>query len=161
DGYWNRRVIVLDAETGAFKRMWGAYGEPVENTKAGYSVPYDPAAPLSRSFGSSVHCIEVSRDGLVYVCDRQNNRIQVFKRDGTFVKEVVVAKNTRANGAAFDIAFSPDPKQRFLYLGDGRNHKVHILRRDDLTVVGSFGHGGRAGGEFGVVHVLASDSKGN
>lgn len=161
DGYWNRRVIVLDARTGDFKRMWGAYGEPVEKTKAGYSVPYDPAAPLSRSFGSSVHCIEGSRDGLLYVCDRQNNRIQVFKRDGTFVNEVVVAKNTRANGAAFDIALSPDPKQRFLFMGDGRNHKVHILKRDTLEVVGSFGHGGRAGGEFGVVHVLASDSKGN
>ncbi len=161
DGYWNRRVIVIDATTGAFKRMWGAYGEPVENTKAGYSVPYDPAAPLQRSFGSSVHCIEGSRDGLLYVCDRQNNRIQVFTRDGTFVNEVVVARETRANGAAFDIALSPDPQQRFLYLGDGRNHKVHILRRDTLEVVGSFGHGGRAGGEFGVVHVLASDSQGN
>ena len=161
DGYWNRRVIVIDAKTGAYKRMWGAYGSPVENTKAGYSVPYDPKAPLSKSFGSAVHCIEGSRDGLLYVCDRQNNRIQVFKRDGTFVNEVVVAKNTLANGAAFDIALSPDPKQRFLYLGDGRNHKVHILRRDTLEVVGSFGHGGRYGGEFGVVHVLASDSKGN
>ena len=161
DGYWNRRVIVLDAETGAYKRMWGAYGEPVENTESGYSVPYDPDAPLSKSFGSSVHCLEVSRDGLVYVCDRQNNRIQVFQRDGTFVDEVVVAPRTQANGAAFDIAFSPDPDQRFLYLGDGRNHKVHILRRDDLEVVGSFGHGGRASGEFGVVHVLDSDSQGN
>ena len=161
DGYWNRRVIVLDAETGVYKRIWGAYGEPAEKTSSGSSVPYDRAAPPSKSFGSSVHCVEVSRDGLVYVCDRQNDRIQVFQKDGTFVKEGFVMPQTRANGAVFDIAFSPDPEQRFMYVGDGRNHKVHILRRDDLTVVGSFGHGGRAGGEFGVVHVLDSDSHGN
>src|SRR5262249_4583735 len=91
----NRRIIVFDAMTGAYKRKWGGYGaEPV----AGRGTPYNPQAPLSREFGSGVHCVRISRDGLVYVCDRSNNRIQVFKKDGTFVEEIQIAKETAQVG---------------------------------------------------------------
>ena len=160
DGYWNRRVIVIDAKTGVYKRMWGAYGEPVEKTKAGYSVPYDPAAPLQRSFGSAVHCIEGSRDGLLYVCDRQNNRIQVFKKDGTFIKEASVAPQTM-RGSVLDIAFSKDKDQTWMFVADGRNEKVWILRKSDMKVVGSFGSAGHFGGQFTIAHNIAIDSKNN
>ena len=95
DGYGNKRVVVIDADTGKFKRYWGAYGNKPDDTNLG---PYDPDAPPARQFRSPVHCADVSNDGLVYVCDRANNRIQVFQRDGTFVKEVVIAKSTRGDG---------------------------------------------------------------
>lgn len=160
DGYRNRRVIVLDAETGAYKRHWGAYGKrPPDGPQGGNPIEgkYDPNV-RSQQF-ATVHCIAMSSDGLLYVCDRVNNRIQVFRFDGTFVKEALVAPNTRGFGAVHAIAFSPD--QRFLYVGDGANKKVWILRRDDLRIVGSIGSGGRAGGQFLIVHALAVDSKGN
>lgn len=157
DGYLNHRVIVIDADTGAFKRMWGAYGNEPEDAP----VQYDPNGPPNEQFGNPVHCVHLSHDGLVYVCDRVNDRIQVFQKDGTFVKEGKVAPWTRGFGAVHDIAFSADLEQRFLYVADGANRKVWILRRDDLKVLGSFGHGGRGAGEFGVVHTLATDSKGN
>jgi DNA-binding beta-propeller fold protein YncE len=167
DGYRNKRIAVIDADTGEFKRIWGPYGIPNPPDIPRDKLPgvnkkiYDPEAPPSKLFGDSVHCIELSRDGLVYVCDRANNRVQIFKKDGTFVNEVFVAKKTRQMGAVFDVAFSPDPDQTFMYVADGANHKVHILRRKELVEVGAFGHGGRAGGEFGMAHVMATDSKGN
>src|SRR5262249_28727141 len=156
-----------DADTGALKRVWGPYGVPIppEITRDQVSGPgkdiYDPDAPLSKVWGDTLHCVEISRDGFVYVCDRSNNRIQVFKRDGTFVKEVVVKKRTKSLGSTFDIAFSPDKAQTFMYVADGSNHEVHILIRDTLEHVGSFSHGGRLAGELGLAHVIASDSKGN
>ena len=157
DGYENNRVIVLDADTGTFKRMWGAYGnEPLDG-----DAEYDPDAPPTQQFLLPVHCVELSRDGLVYVCDRAGNRIQVFRKDGTFVQEGIVAPRTLGFGAAFDIAFSADPDQRFLYLGDGANKKVWILRRDTLEILGSFGTGGQYAGEFAIVHALETDSQGN
>jgi len=157
DGYHNNRVMVIDADTGAFKRMWGAYGnKPVDGDS-----PYDPKAAPTQQFRLPVHCIEISRDDLVYVCDRRSNRVQVFQKDGTFVKEGFVAPWTLGFGAVHDIAFSPDSQQRFMYVGDGANKKVWILRRDNLEVLGSFGNGGKYGGDFGVVHTLVSDSKGN
>ena len=167
DGYRNKRIAVIDATTGEFKRLWGPYGIPNPPDIPRDGLPgvgkslYDPDAPPSILFGDSIHCIELSRDGLVYVCDRGNDRIQVFRRDGTFVKEGFVKRLTRGMGSVFDIAFSPDPEQEFLYVADGANHQVHILRRDDLEVLGSFGHGGRAPGEFGMTHVLDTDSEGN
>ena len=91
DGYGNRRVIVFDATTGAYKRHWGAYGKPPNDDK---QPPYDPKAPVAQQFGNPVHCVKIANDGLVYVCDRTNNRIQVFKKDGTFVKEWFYEKNT-------------------------------------------------------------------
>jgi DNA-binding beta-propeller fold protein YncE len=108
-----------------------------------------------------VHCSEISVDGLVYVCDRQGDRIQVFRKDGTFVKEGFIAKNTLGSGSAWDLSFSKDAKQQFIYLADGSNHKVHILLRDTLDVLTSFGTGGRYPGQFYGVHSIATDSKGN
>ncbi len=164
DGYGNKRVAVLDADTGEMKRIWGPYGvkEPPNVGRASLRGKYKPDGPPSKLFSDTLHCIEVSRDGLVYVCDRANDRIQVFQRDGTYVTEVFVAKQTTTNlGTTFDVAFSPDPEQKFMYVADGSNHHVHVLVRKTLEVVGAFSHGGRGPGELGVAHVIASDSKGN
>jgi len=158
DGYGNRRVVVMDADTGVFKRYWGAYGNKPDDTDLG---PYKPDAPPAQQFRTPVHCAELTNDGLVYVCDRHNDRIQVFKKDGTFVKETFIEKNTLGDGAVWDIAFSKDPKQTYLYLTDGANEKVHILLRDSLQELTSFGAGGRQPGEFYAVHSIATDSKGN
>ena len=158
DGYGNRRVVVMDADTGVFKRYWGAYGHKPDDTDLG---PYKPDAPPAQQFRTPVHCAELTNDGLVYVCDRHNDRIQVFKKDGTFVKETFIEKNTLGDGAVWDIAFSKDPQQTYLYLTDGANEKVHILLRDSLQELTSFGDGGRQPGEFYAVHSIATDSKGN
>jgi len=158
DGYGNRRVIVFDATTGAYKRHWGAYGKPPNDDK---QPPYDPKAPVSQQFGNPVHCVKVASDGLVYVCDRTNNRIQVFKKDGTFVNEWFYEKNTLANGAVWDVVIWPDPKQTWLLSADGANNEIRVLKRDDGTVVGSFGRNGRNAGEFHWIHAMAMDSKGN
>ena len=139
DGYGNRRVIVFDADTGAYKRHWGAYGKKPDDTDPG---PYDPAAPIPQVF-RTVHCAQIANDGLVYVCDRANDRIQVFRKDGTFVKETQIAKNTLGDGVIFDIAFSNDKPQRHLFIADGANHRVWTLLRDPLQVVSHFGSGGR------------------
>lgn len=157
DGYHNHRVIVFDADTGAFKRMWGAYGKPPTDAK----ITYNPAAPPPQQFGNPVHCVKLARDGLVYVCDRQNDRIQVFRKDGTYVKEFIVAKETLANGSVWDLALSIDAPQHFLFNADGANNEVRTLVRDTGEIVGAFGRNGRQAGEFHWVHNLAVDSKGN
>jgi DNA-binding beta-propeller fold protein YncE len=158
DGYGNRRVVVIDADTGKFKRYWGAYGHTPDDTDLG---KYDPEAPPAPQFRTPVHCAELAHDGLVYVCDRPNDRIQVFQKDGTFVKEAFIAKKTLGDGSVWDIAFSKDPQQRYLYLADGKNEKVYILDRDTLKILTSFGDGGRQPGQFFGVHSIATDSKGN
>src|ERR1700680_3417492 len=158
DGYGNRRVIVFDAETGKYKRHWGAYGHKPDDTDLG---PYNPDAPLAQQFRNPVHCAELSDDGLLYTCDRVNDRIQVFKPDGTFVKEMIIAKRTLGDGSVWDIAFSKDPQQKYIYVADGSNEKVYILLRDTLEILTSFGDGGRQPGEFYAVHSIATDSKGN
>lgn len=158
DGYRNKRVAVIDAETGAFKRYWGAYGNPPDDADLG---PYDPDAPRAQQFRNPVHCAEPSVDGLVYVCDRANNRIQVFRADGGFVTETVIAPLTRGDGSTWDIAFSRDPAQRWLYVADGKNMKVYVLERRSLEILTSFGDGGRQPGLFFAVHSIATDSRGN
>ena len=158
DGYGNHRVIVFDAETGKYKRHWGAYGHKPDDVSLGR---YDPAEPPAQQFRNPVHCAELSHDGLLYVCDRPNDRIQVFKPDGTFVKEVFVAKNTLGDGSVWDIAFSKDPQQKYIYLADGANEKVYIIARDTMEILTSFGDGGRQPGQFYAVHSIATDSKGN
>jgi DNA-binding beta-propeller fold protein YncE len=158
DGYGNHRVIVFDADTGKYKRHWGAYGNKPEDTNLG---PYNPDAPPAQQFRNPVHCAELANDGLLYVCDRVNDRIQVFKKDGTFVKEVFVAKRTLGDGAVWDIAFSKDPQQKYIYLVDGANEKVYVMLRDSLEILTSFGDGGRQPGQFYAVHSIATDSKGN
>ncbi len=158
DGYGNHRVIVFDADTGAYKRHWGAYGNKPDDANPG---AYKPNETPARQFRNPVHCAQLSNDGLLYVCDRLNDRIQVFKPDGTFVKEAFIETSTLGSGAAWDIAFSHDPQQKYLYVADGENDKVHILDRASLAVLTSFGQGGRQPGEFYGVHSIATDSKGN
>lgn len=146
----NKRIAVFDADKGTYKRHWAGSGSPF----------------------SDVSCVEISRDGMVYVCDKSNNRIQVFDKSGKFVKEGYVAKNTKgavvnatiiinAVGSVWDVAFSNDQAQRFLFVADGVNKKVHILNRDSLAEVGSIGSGGRYPGQFLVVNSVATDSQGN
>ena len=158
DGYLNKRVAIIDADTGKLKRQWGAYGNKPDDTDLG---PYNPSAPPAQQFRTPVHCADLSNDGLVYVCDRPNNRIQVFRKDGTFVKEAFYAKNSKGDGAIFDLAFSKDPAQTYLYMADGNNMKIRVLRRDTLEELTSFGDGGRQPGQFYAVHSIAVDSKGN
>lgn len=152
DGFRHRRVAVVDRRTGAVKRMWGASG----------AAPVDPPSPAAtRAFGTPVSCARLSADGLLYVCDRANNRIQVFRKSGAFVREVRVAPNTKGAGSVWDIAFSRDPGQRFLYVADGQNLKVHILDRASLSPLSAFGTGGRYPGHFVAVTGIATDSQGN
>jgi DNA-binding beta-propeller fold protein YncE len=158
DGYGNKRVAVLDADTGKFKRYWGAYGHKPDDTNIGR---YDPDAPPAQQFRTPVHCADLSNDGLVYVCDRPNDRIQVFKADGTFVKEKFIAKKTLGDGSVWDVAFSRDPEQKYMYLADGKNEKIYVMDRQSLEILTSFGDGGRQPGQFFAVHSIATDSKGN
>jgi hypothetical protein len=166
DGYGNRRVIVFDADSGKYQRHWGAYGnkpddsDEYNSTSAVVSKDYDPMKP-SKQFSRAVHGVAISKDGLVYVSDRVNDRIQVFRKDGTFVKELFINRHTRGFGSAFESAFSPDPQQQFLYNVDGMNQKVDVIRREPLQIIAAFGHGGRYPGQFYAVHSVATDSKGN
>ena len=157
DGYGNRRVIVFDADTGAYKRMWGAFqNEPIDASAE--QPPLDEElGPLQ--FGT-VHGIEVSNDGLVYVSDRDLNRIQVFSIDGTYRTQVFVNRNANANSVA-GLTFSPDPMQQFVFVADLGNNRIHILDRQTLEVLDSFGEQGLEPGQFGGVHHLAIDSQGN
>ncbi|MEO8098100.1 MAG: hypothetical protein ABI811_10395 [Acidobacteriota bacterium] len=158
DGYGNKRVIVYDADSGAYKRHWGAYGNKPDDTNLG---PYNPAAPPAQQFRNPVHCAELANDGLLYACDRTNDRIQVFKKDGTFVKEKFIEKNTLGDGAVFDIVFSKDAAQKYMFVADGANDRIHVLLRETLEELTTFGDGGRQPGQFYAVHSIASDSKGN
>jgi len=178
DGYVNHRVIVFDASTGAYKRHWGAYGQPPDDgyfLKTGEHLPgpfsgavqhenrpsqYDPDAAPSPQF-RIVHAVRLSSDGLVYVCDRTNDRIQVFQKDGTFVREAFIARNTFGSGSVWDLGFSIDPGQTFLFVADGTNQRIYVLRRASLEVVSAFGAAGRWAGQFYGAHNLAVDSHGN
>src|ERR1041384_344834 len=153
----NRRVVVFDADTGAYKRHWGAYGEKPDES----SLPaYEPNAPFAKQF-RAVSGAAIAADGSVYVCDRSNNRIQVFKKDGKFVKEVSVSKGTLGDGSVWSVALSHEPTQRMIYVADGQDKKILVLRRDTLETVGRFGEGGRMPGQFYAVRSVAVDRKGN
>ena len=158
DGYGNKRVAVVDADTGEVKRFWGAYGNEPDDS---FAVRYTPGGENLQQFLSPVHCAEVSASGLVYVCDRAHDRIQVFQKDGTFVDEMLVMPNTTGSGAAWDIDFSHDPEQAYIYLADGTNQRVHIIDRENLEYLTSFGDGGRQPGQFFGTHSIATDSEGN
>ena len=178
DGYVNHRVIVFDSRTGAYKRHWGAYGRrPDDNyfTQAGERLPspfsgvvqhenrpsqYDPDGPPPPQF-RIVHSVRIAHDGLVYVCDRTNDRVQVFRKDGTFVKEAFLARQTLGSGSVWDIVFSNDPDQTYLLINDGTNQQIWIVRRDTLQPVGAFGSAGRWAGQFYGAHVMAGDVQGN
>jgi DNA-binding beta-propeller fold protein YncE len=160
DGYTNRRVIVFDASTGAYRRHWGAYGK----APADFPLPVFTRGGPPRQQFDTPHCVALANDGLLYVCDRGNQRIQVFRTNGTFVKDAPVnatLADGRVGGAPWDIAFSTDPAQRFIFLADGANHRVHLLQRESLEVVSTFGRRGRWGGQFESPHSLATDSSGN
>ena len=154
DGYQNRRVVVFDADTGAYKRHWGAYGKQPDDAKM------DAFNPESPQFASPVHCVRLTRDNLVYVCDRGNNRIQVFRKNGEFVRQFVFEPNTRGSGSPWDLIPSEDPAQRYLLVADGTNNEVHILMRETGERLGSFGRPGRQAGDFHWVHNIALDSDG-
>jgi DNA-binding beta-propeller fold protein YncE len=178
DGYVNHRVIVFDAQTGAYRRHWGAYGKRPDDTffqLRGEHLPppfsgavqhenapsqYDPVGPPPPQF-RIVHAVRISHDGLVYVCDRTNDRIQVFRKDGTFVREAFIAKDTLGSGSVWDLAFSTDPAQTFVYVIDGTNQQVYVLSRSSLEVLSTFGGAGHWAGQFYGAHNLAIDSKGN
>ncbi|HEV3140441.1 MAG TPA: hypothetical protein VGY57_08005, partial [Vicinamibacterales bacterium] len=149
DGYVNHRIIVFDADTGAHKRHWGAYGKRPDDgwfTRAGEKLPgpfngavqhedkpsqYDPKGPPAPQF-RIVHAVRISNDGLVYVCDRTNDRLQVFRRDGAFVQEAFIAKDTFGSGSVWDVGFSVDPQQTYVIVPDGTNQQVYVLLRKTL-----------------------------
>jgi hypothetical protein len=160
DGYLNKRIIVYDLDTGAFKRAWGAYGTPPEQIDNEPLPPRTPGAPLAKQFRQPVHCVHLSKDGLVYVCDRGGDRIQVFTKQGKFVKEFPVS-NSSGSGTVGSIDFSPDPQQKYLFVSDIMDSKVWILNRNDGSVAGSFGHLGHEPGDFRTLHVATADSHGN
>lgn len=154
DGYQNKRVVVFDATSGAYKRHWGAYGNrPSDDRMAAYN-------PQSPQFANPVHCVRVMREGTVFVCDRANNRIQVFRKDGTFVRQIVHEEKTLGSGSVWDLVPSEDPSQRYLLLADGSNNQVFILERESGRRVGAFGRNGRHAGDFHWVHNIAVDSRG-
>jgi hypothetical protein len=177
-GHVNHRVVVFDATSGAYKRHWGAYGKRPDDsyfTKAGEVLPgpfsgavqhenkpsqYDPKGPPPPQF-RIVHAVRISNDGLVYVCDRTNDRLQVFKKDGTFIQEAFIARDTFGSGSVWDIGFSTDPAQTFAIVIDGTNQQVYVLDRKTLSVVSTFGSAGHWAGQFYGAHNLAVDSKGN
>jgi DNA-binding beta-propeller fold protein YncE len=158
DGYANRRVVVFDSVTGAYKRHWGAYGEDPSDDK---TPPYDPAKPASKQFGNPVHCVRFDKDGLVYVCDRTNDRVQIFRKDGTFVSEHFYEKSTLATGSVYELVFSPDREQRFIYMADGANGEIRIIDHKSKEVLGRFGRVGRQAGQFTALHNIAVDHQGN
>ncbi len=158
DGYLNKRVAVLDADTGKMKRWWGAYGNKPDDTPL---PPYNPANPPAQQFYNPVHCADMSVDRMIYVCDRVGDRLQVFTPEGKFVKEQWYEKNTLNAGSVWDIAFSKDAQQKYIFMADGVNEKVKIIDRQTLEELTTFGDGGRYPGQFYGVHSIAIDSKGN
>jgi 6-phosphogluconolactonase (cycloisomerase 2 family) len=165
DGYGNRRIIVFDATTGRFKRMWGAFGNPPTDAPPN-PAPADADENGAPQFVQPVHAARVSNDGLVYVSDRGGKRVQVFTIEGKYVAQVFIGRECKApdcgNGTtAASTAFSADPEQRFLYVGNRSQAKVMVFARETLELVDSFGQWGSAPGEFGTLHHMAADSKGN
>ena len=158
DGYFNTRVAVLDADTGKMKRYWGAYGNKPDDVDLG---PYKPDAPPAQQFRNPVHCADVSNDGFVYVCDRVNDRIQVFRPEGKFVKEGFIAKNTLASGSVWDVAFSRDPQQRYLLRAPTARTSVSTSSIAVAASAHELGDGGRQPGQFFGAHSIAIDSQGN
>lgn len=183
DGYRNRRVIVFDAETGEYRRHWGAYGERPHDDPLGYDFIGSDQADTERQFRGAVHGLALSRDGILYVTDRENSRIQMFERDGTFLEERFIHPETRSNGATWDLqpedpgyeqaladlipgstwalALSEDPGQQWVYVADGTNNRIWILDRETMEIEGEIGRGGKQAGQFGWLHNVAVDADGN
>jgi DNA-binding beta-propeller fold protein YncE len=168
DGYLNSRVVKFNAQTGAFLKDWGAYGRPPVDPPAS-PPPANPTAIYSQqppnenspAFNRPVHCVVLSRDGLVYVCDRSNNRIQVFNREGEYQQQFVFDPATRGLGSVWSLALSPDKDQQYLIYADGENNLFRVVDRKSGATLATYGRSGRNAGQFHWVHQIAVDSKGN
>jgi DNA-binding beta-propeller fold protein YncE len=161
DNYLGGRIMVFDLDTLQFKRGWGAYGHTLsEISTDDADRAYTPGGPMPKEFRNHL-TLNISKDGLVYAADRGGNRIQVFTKQGKFLKEFTLATMTGNRGSAGGVAFSADPKQRFLFISDISNNKVWFLTREDGKVLGSIGSAGDNGGQFHGLHMIATDSKGD
>jgi DNA-binding beta-propeller fold protein YncE len=161
DGYLNKRIVVFDSNTLAFKRGWGAYGKPLSAISNAAAPPYVAGGPIDQDFRNPVHYVALSKDGLVYVSDRVNDRVQVFNKQGVFLKEFFLRPQTLGNGSVWQATPSADSQQAFLLIPDGENNVVWILNRSTGAVVSTFGHNGRNAGQFHWVHVGGLDSQGS
>jgi DNA-binding beta-propeller fold protein YncE len=162
DGYGNQRVAVFDADTGKFKRMWAAFGKtPAAAAEAAKEYQAKESTGDGPPQFGLVHAVKVSNDGVVYVADRQNNRIQVFTPEGKYIRQFKVQSDGPPTPVPAGFAFSPDPKQQFLYVVDSGPMRVVIFDRATLTQIGSIGMKGSQPGDFDIVHHMAVDSKGN
>jgi hypothetical protein len=178
DGFLNKRILVYDMDTGAFKRGWGGHGIPFSEIDNDPTPDYDISGPPpdQKQFAPALHCVHVSNDGLVYVCERGSDRIQVFTKQGKFVASFFVHPSTQSRGphcggiwsttdppcgTIYNMALSTDPQQKYLFVADGTNNMVWILNRKDGTVAGSFGGNGRYAGQLHWIDAVAVDSKGN
>ncbi len=174
-----KRVLVYDASTGAFKRGWGGHGMPLSEISNAPIPPYTwtgAPPPPENNFVPDLHFVEISKDRMVYIGERGQNRIQVFTTEGKFIKEFYVSPNTPGRGegcgglantkmppcgTTYKLAISRDPQQRYLYVADGTNNKVWILDRESGRTLGSFGRNGRYAGQLHWVNAIAADSRGN
>src|SRR5689334_4940776 len=162
DGYGNKRVIVFDSETGKFKRMWGAFGNPPPPTfAANAAVPQPQTTPDGPPEFGLPHSVKVSNDGIVYLADRINNRIQLFTTAGKFLRQVRLATLNNVTPVPAGFAFSPDKKQQYLYVVDSGPMQIIIYDREKMVEIGRGGVRGPKVGEFDIVHHMAADSKGN
>jgi hypothetical protein len=174
DGYGNKRIIVFDADTGAFKRMWGAFGNPPEDDPPepenggadAVPIPHPMGPDGAPQFTPPVHAIKISSDGLAYVADRGGRRVQIFTIEGEFVDQVFIGRECRApdcgNGhTAAGLAFSPDPEQRYLYVANRSQAQIMVFDRQTLEFLDAFGSWGSGAGQFGTLHHLSVDSEGN
>ncbi len=183
DGYGNRRIIVFDGATGKYLRHWGAYGKRPEDPPPPPPGAPDPGAPPTSPATAEPappaqfripHGIVGSRDGLIYLADRGNNRVQVFRQNGEFVREKIlrplcgaqekatwVPKRPCGVEAAFSVGLSHDAPQSYLYVADGGTHVITVLRRSDLEVVNEFAGPGVGPGQLGRPHNLTVDPSGN
>jgi len=160
DNYLGGRVMVFDLDTFAFKRGWGAYGHALsEITTSDADRAYTPGGPMPKEFRGHL-TLNISNDGLVYAADRNANRIDVTTKEGKFVREFILAPTTGVGGSTGGVMFSPDKKQRLLYISDLTNNHIWFLNREDGRIVGQMGSMGENGGQFFGLHMIAVDSKG-
>ena len=183
DGYGNRRVLIVDANTGKYIGHFGAYGNnPVDDAASAAAGPwiadYTKGNKKPAFFRNPVHCVKIANDGKIYVCDRGNDRIQVFDKNDPalgapcsnptgeagkcgFIAEQFISEHTNIIGTAVSMSFSTDKAQSCLYIGDNANMTIYILNRSNLQELGRLGHSGRMAGEFHYLHQVSVDSKGN
>jgi hypothetical protein len=172
-----KRVLVYDASTGAYKRGWGGHGMPLSEISndpiPGYTWTGGPP-PAERNFVPDLHFVEISRDRRVYIGERGANRIQVFTTEGKWLQDIMVSPNTPARGCGgvaavkgspcgttYKLAISRDPQQKYLFVADGHNFVIWILDRQSGKTLGHFGGNGRLAGQLHFPNAVATDSRGN